>query len=130
MRIPTLIREHKLVTALTLVIATPILVFVVWTAIALNVSYSTGNRAGLLQKMSKRGWLCKSWEGEIQMNAMPGTMPEIFRFTTRSDSIAGELTKMIGQRVVVTYDQHKGVPGSCFGDTEYFVTDVKTGGAP
>lgn len=130
MRIPTLIREHKLVTALTLVIATPILVFVVWTLIALNVSYSKGDRAGLLQKISKRGWLCKSWEGDLQVNALPGTVPEIFHFTTRSDSVAGALTKLIGQRVIVTYNQHRGVPGSCFGDSEYFVTGVKPATAP
>lgn len=130
MRIPTLIREHKLVTALIIVIVTPILVYVVWALIALNVSYATGNRAGMLQQISKRGWLCKSWEGELQVNSLPGTVPETFRFTTRSDSIANELQQAIGRRVVVTYEQHRGVPGSCFGDTEFFVTGVSTAGAP
>jgi hypothetical protein len=131
MRIPTLIREHKIVTALTVVLVTPIVVFTIWTIIALNLTYSSGERAGFLQKISKRGWLCKSWEGDLQLTAIPGAAPEIFQFTTRSDSVAGELNKVAGQRVVLTYEQHKGLPGSCFGDTEYFVTGVKAvGGAP
>jgi len=93
--------------------------------IALNISYSKGERAGFLQKLSQRGWLCKTWEGELQMVAVPGSMPEKFLFTVRSDSIAAELNKVAGKPVVLTYEQHKGVPGACFGDTEYFVNGVR-----
>jgi hypothetical protein len=93
-------------------------------------SYSSGERAGYLQKMSKRGWLCKTWEGEIQLLANPGTTPERFAFSIRSDSIAAVLNRLNGQKVVVTYDQHKGVPGSCFGDTEYYVTGVRAVSGP
>ena len=130
MAIPTVIREHKLVTALVLAVGVPIIVFALWTFIALHYSYSSGERAGFLQKISKRGWLCKTWEGDLQLTALPGAAPEMFTFTTRSDSIAGELNKLAGQRVVLKYEQHKGLPGSCFGDTEYFVTGVRPVGAP
>ena len=125
MAIPGFIKRHKLVTILSLLVATPIVVFVLWTTISLHYAYSSGERAGFLQKVSKRGWLCKTWEGEIQLTAMPGATPEIFTFTTRSDSIAKELNRLNGQRVVVDYEQHKGVPTACFGDTEYYVVGVR-----
>jgi hypothetical protein len=128
MAIPGIIKRHKLVTIITLLIAIPILVFVLWVAITLNYTYSSGERAGFLQKVSKRGWLCKTWEGEIQLSALPGATPEIFSFSTRSDSIAKELNRLNGQRVVIDYKQHKGLPTSCFGDTEYFVVGVRTVG--
>jgi hypothetical protein len=127
---PSIIREHKLVTTLVLLIATPILIFVLWSFVALHTTYSSGERAGFLQKISKRGWLCKTWEGDLQLTAQPGVAPEMFAFSTRSDSVAAELNKLAGQRVVLTYQQHKGLPGSCFGDTEYFVTGVRPVGAP
>jgi hypothetical protein len=125
MAIPGFIKRHKLVTILSLLVATPIIVFVLWTTISLHYAYSSGERAGFLQKVSKRGWLCKTWEGEIQLTAMPGATPEIFTFTIRSDSIAQELNRLNGQRVVVDYEQHKGVPTACFGDTEYYVVGVR-----
>src|SRR5262249_1646530 len=106
------------------------LVFVIWAAIALNFSYSAGTRAGFMQKISKRGWICKTWEGDLQVVAIPGAAPEVFHFTVRSDSIAAELDKLAGKQVSISYQQHTGLPGSCFGDTEYFVTGVRPVGAP
>jgi hypothetical protein len=125
MPLPGFMRQHALALVLTTVIVAPIVVFVSWTVITLSYTYSSGERAGFLQKVSKRGWLCKTWEGELQMTAIPGAAPEKFIFSTRSDSIAGELNKLSGERVVLDYQQHRGVPGSCFGDTEYFVTGVR-----
>jgi hypothetical protein len=127
---PGFIRRHWIPTALILIVVTPILIFILWTAITLNYSYSKGTRAGILQKVSKRGWLCKTWEGELQMTAIPGAAPEKFIFSARSDSIAAVLSQMSGQHVVLTYEQHKGVPGSCFGDTEYFITEVRASPTP
>ena len=109
---------------LALLLALPFVLGAAWVGITLSYSYSSGERAGYLQKVSKRGWLCKTWEGEMQLSAIPGSAPEKFVFTTRSDSIARELNRLNGQRVVVDYDQHKGVP-ACFGDTEYFVDGVR-----
>ena len=130
MRIPTVIRSRPLVTTLVLLVAAPVLVFTLWAFITLHYTYSSGERAGFLQKVSKRGWLCKTWEGELQLTAIPGAAPEKFLFTTRSDSIAAALNAAAGQRVVLTYQQHKGVPGSCFGDTEYYVTVVRAVAGP
>ncbi|HEX4682801.1 MAG TPA: hypothetical protein VH277_08845 [Gemmatimonadaceae bacterium] len=126
MPVPAAIRNHKLATILTVVVALPILVFVLWTTIALQYSYSSGDRAGYLQKLSRKGWLCKTWEGELLLTAMPGAVPEKFVFTVRSDSIATEVNKHQGEHVVLNYEQHKGLPSSCFGETEYFVTGVRS----
>jgi hypothetical protein len=130
MQLPAFIRSHKLITTIVLVVVTPILVFSGWAFVALHTSYSTGDRAGYLQKLSKRGWLCKTWEGELQTNVIPGAPAEVFLFSVRSDSVAAELNKNAGKRVVVTYAQHKGVPTSCFGDTEYYITGVRPVSAP
>ena len=123
--IPQVVRRHPVVITLVVLIALPLLVFTLWAGVTLNYTYSSGDRAGFLQKISKRGWLCKTWEGELQLSAIPGSQPEKFLFTTRSDSIAKLLSSMSGQRVVLDYKQHIGVPGTCFGDTEYFVTGVR-----
>jgi hypothetical protein len=97
------------------------LIFSAYVWISLSWSYSTGERAGLMQKISRKGWLCKTWEGELLLTSMPGAIPEKFEFTVRDDELASQLVEHTGQRLVLTYAQHKGVPSSCFGDTEYFV---------
>jgi len=127
MQIPTIIRRRPVVVGLVIVVLLPLIIFTIWTMITLSYTYSSGERAGFLQKISKRGWLCKTWEGELQMVAVPGSTPEKFLFTTRSDSIAAELSKLAGQRVVLDYKEHRGVPGSCFGDTDYFIVGVRAG---
>jgi hypothetical protein len=103
----------------------PILIIALWTTIALNWSYSSGDRAGYIQKFSDKGWLCKTWEGELAMVNMPGAAQEKFAFSVRSDSVAHEITRLMGSRVSLTYEQHRGVPLRCFAETEYYVTGVK-----
>jgi hypothetical protein len=107
------------------IVLVPLLVFAIWTWSALTWSYSEGERAGYVQKFSKRGWLCKTWEGELAMVNVPGAMQEKFAFSVRDDLVAQHVTASMGKRVALTYEQHKGVPTTCFGETEYFVTAVK-----
>lgn len=95
----------------------------VW--VALHWSYSKGERAGYVQKFSSKGWVVKTWEGELQMVPVPGAMPEKFLFSVRDDTVAQKINSSMGKRVAVHYEQHKGVPTSLFGETEYFVTDIK-----
>jgi hypothetical protein len=104
----------------------PAALFAGWTEIALRWAYARGERAGYIQKFSQKGWVCKTWEGEIAMVNVPGAAQERFAFTVRDDSVANEITRFMGSHVAITYEQHRGVPGSCFGDTEYFVTAVST----
>jgi hypothetical protein len=96
-----------------------------YTVMVLNWNYSSGERAGYVQKFSKKGWICKTWEGELAMVSLPGTMAEIFPFTVRSDAVADRINRSIGKRVALAYEEHRGIPGSCFGETGYFVVDVK-----
>ena len=102
-----------------------IALFSLYIYIALNWSYSSGERAGFLQKVSHKGWICKTWEGELSLVAMPGAAPEKFLFTVRDEAIAQKVSDAAGKRVTLNYEQHKGLPSSCFGDTDYFVVDVK-----
>ena len=111
--------------ALLLILLVPALIFGTWSWVTLNYSYSKGERAGYVQKLSKKGWVCKTWEGELARANLPGTMPEIFRFSVRNDSIARILEKNVGKRVSLTYDQHRGVPTSCFAETQYYITNVR-----
>ena len=117
-------RHWRLITVL-LVVLVPVLLFTGWALITLNYTYSRGDRAGYAQKLSRRGWLCKTWEGELAMVNLPGAMPEIFKFSVRNDSIAKVLENNLGKRVSLTYEQHKGVPTSCFAETEYYITNVR-----
>jgi len=98
---------------------------VIYTWAVLSWSYSSGERAGYVQKFSRKGFLCKTWEGELAMVAMPGTLAEKFTFTVRDDAVAEKVNRSMGRRVSLVYDEHVGVPTSCFGDTGYFVSDVK-----
>jgi hypothetical protein len=92
---------------------------------AMHWTYSDGQRAGYVQKFSHRGWPCKTWEGELAMMSLPGVISERFRFTVPSDSVASQINATLGRRVALHYQQHKWVPNSCFGDTQYFVTGVR-----
>ncbi|HEX4560414.1 MAG TPA: hypothetical protein VH113_01165 [Gemmatimonadales bacterium] len=117
-------RKAKLIIAG--VVALPILIFAFFTWSSLAWVYSEGDRAGYVQKFSKMGWICKTWEGELSMVAVPGSTPEKFYFTVKNDSVAGLINSSLGKRVAIHYQQHKGVPTSCFGLTEYYVTNVRT----
>jgi hypothetical protein len=123
---PPVRRRGKLRLLLVLLILAPILLLALYTWIALNFDYSEGERAGYVQKFSRKGWICKTWEGELAMVNLPGAMPEIFRFTVRDDAVASRLNESMGKRVRLHYEQHMGIPTSCFGETDYFVTDVES----
>lgn len=120
-------RKRRLWPWITLagVILIPIAVFAIWVSVTLTYTYSAGDRAGFVQKLSKKGWICKTWEGELAMANLPGSMPQIFGFSVRSDSIAKLIERDMGNRVSITYEEHRGVPTKCFGETQYFVTNVK-----
>lgn len=95
-----------------------------YTYLMLHWSYAEGERAGYVQKFSKRGWLCKTWEGELAMVSMPGTMSEKFFFSVRDDAVANKINANMGRKVALQYEQHVGLPTSCFAETQYFVVDL------
>ena len=106
-------------------VAIAIVGIVGFTWLTLNWTYSTGDRAGYVQKLSRKGVICKTWEGEMAMVTMPGTVAEKFYFSVRDDAVAAQLNATLGRRVRLHYEQHRFIPTSCFGETEYFVTEQR-----
>lgn len=101
-----------------------IALFVLYTGLAFSWSYSEGERAGQLRKLSKRGWVCKTWEGEMAVALNPQMAPEIWDFTVREERIVKQMNNALGKNVTLHYEEHPGIPTSCFGDTRYFVDSV------
>ena len=67
-----------------LLISVPTLVFAAYTAITLTFSYSHGDRVGYLQKLSKKGWICPTWEASCTPPRRPP--PACSRSCARSAS--------------------------------------------
>jgi Cu/Ag efflux protein CusF len=122
------VRRHWGKFLIAAIVAVPALGMTLWTAIAMAFAYSSGERVGYIQKFSEKGWLCKTYEGEIAMVNLPGQIANTFQFTVRDDSVASLINAAQGKRVALSYEQHKGLPTSCFGETEYFVKGVRVVG--
>src|SRR3954467_9050049 len=105
-------------------VAVLLLAPVTYFLLVFNWSYADGERAGWVQKLSDKGWVCKTWEGEMAMVSMPGTMSEKFNFTILDDAVAEQVKKLMGKRVSVYYEEKVGLPTSCFGDTRYYVKKI------
>ena len=119
------LRRHWGKVTIASLIVVPAAVFFLWAAITLGYTYSSGERVGFVQKFSKKGWLCKTYEGEIAMTNLPGQVADKFYFSVRDEALANRINAAAGKQVALKYEQHVGVPTSCFGETEYFVTDVR-----
>ena len=119
------LNSRKIILSASMVLLVVLALFAGYIQIALNWSYSKGERAGYLQKFSQKGWLCKTWEGEMQMIPAPGVLPEKFLFSVRDDAVAMQLNAAMGKKISVSYEQHKGIPTTCFGESEYYITAVK-----
>jgi len=105
---------------LLIVLAAAVVLVALWTWFALSWSYSEGDRAGTLQKFSRKGWVCKTYEGELAMYVVGGVAPQIWNFSTRDPDLAEKLSKAVGQKIQLHYSEHRGVPTACFAETAYF----------
>jgi len=112
--------------AAIIVVSILILAPVLWTWFALSWSYSEGERAGVLQKFSKKGWLCKTYEGELAQYVVGGVAPQIWYFSTRDEELAKALSKVVGEQIRLHYSEHRGIPTSCFADTPYFAESFQS----
>ncbi len=119
------ITRKKVFSSLILLALVLIAGFTAYVWLALHWSFSRGERVGFVQKISQKGWVVKTWEGELQMLPVPGATPEKFVFSVREDAVAKRINGVVGKKVALVYEQHKGVPTIMFGETEYFVTDVR-----
>lgn len=102
-----------------------IVIFTIWAWVATSMSYATEQFTGYVQSFKRQGWLCKTWEGQMVVSTIPGSPPRILMFTVKNDSIASALQGAVNQRIVLTVDQHRGVPSSCFGETQTYVKDFR-----
>jgi hypothetical protein len=118
-------KRHWILWLVLVFIVLPAAALCLYTWATLQFVYSSGERSGYIQKISKKGWLCKTWEGELAMTTVPGTAPQIFQFSVRDDATARQIEHATGQRVALDYEQHKGIPSSCFGETQYFITGIR-----
>jgi len=118
-------KKSRIIVWITAIVLVPSVVFILYIWLTLTWSFSSGERTGYIQKLSKSGWVCKTWEGEMAMVTMPGAIPEKFLFSVRDDNVAKRINAFAGKRVALVYEQHRGIPTSCFGDTEYFIIDIK-----
>lgn len=117
--------QKGLVHWFLLVLVVFIALFAAYTWLVLNWSYSDGERTGYGQKFSKKGWICKTWEGELAIINIPGTLTEKFHFTVHDDEVVKKINDSLGKKVSLAYDEHVGITSSCFGDTGYFVSDLR-----
>jgi hypothetical protein len=116
--------KRKMWLILLGVLAIPLVLFTLYVGLAFRWSYSDGERAGVLQKFSRKGWVCKTYEGELAMSTVPGVAPTIWEFSVRDERAVPHLNAAIGKRVALHYTEHRGIPTTCFGHTAYFVDSV------
>jgi flagellar basal body-associated protein FliL len=117
--------KKKFVKITLLLIVIIVVLCIGYLKIVFMWSYSKGERIGYVQKFSEKGWLCKTWEGELQMLPVPGAIPEKFLFSVRDKTVIAKINSSLGKKVSLNYEQHKGVPTNCFGESEYYAVDAK-----
>jgi hypothetical protein len=122
----TFFRRHRWKILLFGFVAAVLAVCGLWAAATLAYSYSEGDRIGYVQKFSRKGWICSTWEGELAMTPVPGAAPEIFAFTVRDENVVKRIQTAEGRKVALHYKEKRGIPTSCFGDTKYFIHEMRT----
>jgi hypothetical protein len=117
--------RRKFILGALFVVLVPALGIVLYIMAVLNLSYSDGERSGIMQKFSRKGWICKTYEGELAMSYTPGLAPTLWEFSVRDPALATKINEALGKRVVVHYTEHRGVPTDCWGETNYYIDSVR-----
>lgn len=117
--------KSKALKAFVAVVVAIVVLAAGYMYVVLNWSFSKGDRVGYVQKFSEKGWVSKTWEGELQMLPVPGAVPERFPFSVRDKTVVAKINAALGKKVSLSYEQHKGIPTTLFGESEYFIVDVK-----
>lgn len=127
---PVLERRRGIRTWLWALLAVAVVVGALYTSLMLWYSYSEGERAGVLQKFSHRGWICKTYEGELAQYVVGGVAPQIWYFSARDAAVVTQLREAVGRQVRIHYEEHRGLPTNCFGETAYFAKSLEVIGPP
>ena len=125
MAMPNTAHRTRWIKGIVLAVLLPALLFAAYLAFVLNWSYSDGERVGYLQKFSRKGWICKTYEGELAMTTVPGVAPVLWSFTVRDPAVAAQINAVMGKRIALHYEEHRGIPTRCYGETNHFVTRVQ-----
>jgi hypothetical protein len=123
-------RKRRVGRYLAIAVLGPLLLLSLYTWLALHWDYSNGFRSGMLQKISKKGWVCKTYEGELWQSVVAQVAPNVWNFSVRDERVARQLDSLVGQSVRVHYTEHRGIPTTCFGDTPYYVDSVSVVAGP
>ncbi|MDX2122778.1 MAG: hypothetical protein SF070_17170 [Gemmatimonadota bacterium] len=123
-------RRRRIGKYLAAALLVPLLLLTLYTWLALHWDYSNGYRSGMLQKISKKGWVCKTYEGELWQSVVAQVAPNVWHFSVRDERVARQLDSLVGQSVRVHYTEHRGIPTTCFGDTPYYVDSVSVVAGP
>ncbi|MCX6199749.1 MAG: 6-phosphogluconate dehydrogenase [Bacteroidetes bacterium] len=106
-----------------------LLLALVITFLVFNFTYSEGSRAGVLMKFSKRGYVFKTYEGELNTGgvgniANTAQVNQVWYFSVKDNGFADTLHLYEGKKVILFYQQKiKHLPWQ--GETDYFVNKVQ-----
>lgn len=127
---PPPVRRRGIRTWFWTLLAVAVVLGALYTSFMLWYPYSEGERAGVLQKFSHRGWVCKTYEGELALYVVGGVAPQIWNFSARDANIVTQLRAAVGRQVRIHYEEHRGLPTDCFGETAYFAKSIEVIGPP
>ncbi|MCD0472160.1 6-phosphogluconate dehydrogenase [Flavobacterium sp. JAS] len=113
---------------LLIIAALCVLIFTIYFAFIYFVPYSEGYRSGELIRMSHKGVIMKTWEGELSQGV---SSSQIFRFSVldSDQKVIDQLNELEGQYVKLTYvERYKTF--SWWGDSRFFITAVRKETSP
>lgn len=93
--------------------------FIPWAA----VQYSDGERTGLVNKISHKGLICQTWEGQMLVGNGNNVDPEEYFFTVKDDAVVKQVQDAQGKIATLHYKQYA-LSSNCWGDTSYEVVGV------
>ena len=88
-------------------------------------TYSEGERSGELVKFSKKGLVCKTWEGQMNTGGVSNGAANTWEFTVEDEGVAKILQNKLGQKIDVNYKQEV-MTGPCRSETNYFVKSTSS----
>ena len=109
-------------------LSTVVIITILYYLFIYFVTYSTGVRSGELIKISRKGVIVKTWEGEISQG-ISGAQIFTFSVEDKNEQVIENLQKYQGSYVKLTYkERYKTF--FWLDDTKYFITKVTQENSP
>ena len=100
-----------------------IAILIIYFLFIYYVTYSEGYRSGELIKISHKGVVFKTWEGEISQGVSEA-QTFVFSVENSEKEVINSLKEMQGETVKLTYKE-RFATFPWLGDTKYFITKVE-----